>query len=207
MTVSQSSEGTGRRPATGPPALAQPATGRYVSALCERAGMSLERGLRRGGYTSSFSNSRAMRQRPSAPRRQTMRKRLRTRGASEPFGPVTQFPRPCVAAKSPAPMVESATISIEEMTTAGARSEARPVPRPPAFRVRRRSHPPCSSQPRPSGLKPRTLRREPSPRFESRRRRTKRASLGGHYSRRRRRTRRGRVFERRAGQLRERPLA
>ena len=72
------------------------------------------------GYKSSCSDSRAMRQRPSTSRRQTMRKRLRTRGESEPLGPLTQLARPCVAAKSPAPRVESATISIEEITTAGA---------------------------------------------------------------------------------------
>ena len=123
-----------------------------------------------------------MRQRPSASRRQTV---------GTVFVPVG---RPSPSAQSPSFRVlpslrsrlrrwsESATISIEEMTTAGARrGEARPDPRPPAFRVRRRSHPPCSSQPRPSGLKPRTLRREPSPRFESRRRRTKRVYAGGHY--------------------------
>ena len=80
----------------------------------ECAGMSPERGRQRERYASSFSNSRAMRQRPSASRRQTIRKRLRTCGASEPFGPRTQFARPCVAAKSPAPRVESATISIED---------------------------------------------------------------------------------------------
>ena len=59
---------------------------------------------------------------------QTMRNRLRTCGASEPLGPRTQFARPCVAAESPAPRTESATISIEEITTEGAadRSAFRP---------------------------------------------------------------------------------
>jgi hypothetical protein len=72
------------------------------------------------GYTSSFSDSRAMRQRPSGSRRQTMRKRRRTVGASEPFGPLTQLARPSVAAKSPVPSVESATISIDEILICGA---------------------------------------------------------------------------------------
>jgi hypothetical protein len=34
---------------------------------------------------------------------------------SESFGPLTQVARPVVAAKSPTPIVESATISIEEI--------------------------------------------------------------------------------------------
>ena len=59
------------------------------------------------------------RPRPSGSLRQTMRKRLRRVGASEPFGSVTQFARSSVAAKSPTPSVESAAISIEEMELAG----------------------------------------------------------------------------------------
>ena len=60
-----------------------------------------------------------MRQRPSSSRRQTMRKRHRTRGASEPFGPLTQVARPSVPAKSPVPSVDVAAISIEEMLMCG----------------------------------------------------------------------------------------
>ena len=67
-----------------------------------------------------------MRQLPSGSLRQTMRKRLRRVAASEPFGPLTQFARPSVAAKSPAPSVYSATISIEEM--ASSRAAARKAP-------------------------------------------------------------------------------
>jgi len=48
-----------------------------------------------------------------------MRKRLRIVGAPESFGPLTQVARPVVAAKSPAPIVESATISIEEIAIWG----------------------------------------------------------------------------------------
>lgn len=73
-------------------------------------------------YTSSLSISRAMRQAPSRSRRQTMRKRLRTVGAPEPFGQLTQVARPNVAARSPAPSVESTAISIEEMLIRGATS-------------------------------------------------------------------------------------
>ena len=113
----------------------------------------------------------------------TMRKRRRTRGASEPFGPLTQVARPWVAAKSPAPMVESATISIEEITTDGATDRSASAPRSPALQARRRSHPPCSSRPKPSGRQLRTHRREPSQHPESRPRRTKKASLGGYYVR------------------------
>jgi len=61
---------------------------------------------------------------------QTMRTRLRRVAASEPFGPLTQFARPSVAAKSPAPSVDSATISIEEM--ASSRSGHRSWPWPNA---------------------------------------------------------------------------
>ena len=63
------------------------------------------------------------------------------------------------------------------------RQGARLVPRSPGFRVQRRSHPPCSSQPRPSGRTLRTHRRELFQRSEWRRRRTKTASLGRHYVR------------------------
>lgn len=61
-----------------------------------------------------------MRQAPSRSRRQTMRKRLRTVGASDPFGPLTQVARPDVAARSPVPSVECTSISIDEMLMCGA---------------------------------------------------------------------------------------
>ena len=69
-----------------------------------------------------------MRQWPSGSLRQTIRKRRRRVGASEPFGPATQFARPTVAAKSPDPRVESAVISIAEMANPRAASSkaARP---------------------------------------------------------------------------------
>src|SRR5215208_63934 len=49
-----------------------------------------------------------------------MRKRLRVVGAPEPVGPLTQLPRPVVAAKPPTPIVESATISIDEIVICAA---------------------------------------------------------------------------------------
>ena len=61
-----------------------------------------------------------MRHSPSGSLRQTMRKRRRVVGAPEPLGPLTQVARPVVAAKSPAPIVDSATISIEEIAICGA---------------------------------------------------------------------------------------
>ena len=69
-----------------------------------------------------------MRHRLSGSLRQTMRKRLRCVGPPESLGPLTQVTRPVVAAKSPDPMVESATISIDEIAvcSAAARKAARP---------------------------------------------------------------------------------
>ena len=63
-----------------------------------------------------------MRHRPSGSRRQTMRKRLRTLGASEPFGPLTQVTRPERRGELISPSVDSATISIDEMLICGAMS-------------------------------------------------------------------------------------
>jgi hypothetical protein len=69
---------------------------------------------------SSFTSSRAIRNLPSASHLQTMSKRLRIVGAPESFGPLTHVARPVVAATSPAPIVESATISSEDIVTCGA---------------------------------------------------------------------------------------
>ena len=63
-----------------------------------------------------------MRHCPSGSRHQTMTKRVRTLGASERFGSLTQVTRPSVGANSSVPSVDSAMIFIDDTLICGAMS-------------------------------------------------------------------------------------